>query len=218
MKTILLILICFVSISSFAQFEKGQQMIDGQFSFYSQNSQANSFNPKTNSSSINTSFGLSHFTSPNTIQGFGINLGYGDNGINYIYSNAGVYYQYTKLENLAKKFYLSFGGNAALNYSQSTNFNNVTGFYKYKQTSITPGISFNMGLLYQLNKRLLISTQLLNIASLSYSFISSDNYTTINSFNTTKSNSVILNTGLNGFNLNSISFGFKYLILENHKK
>lgn len=216
MKTILLILICLVSISGFAQFEKGQQMIDGQFSFYSQNSQANSFNPKTNSSSLNTSFGLSHFTSPNTIQGFGINLGYGDNGINYIYSNAGLYYQCTKLENLAKKLYLSFGGNAALNYSQSTNLNTLTGFYKNKQTSFTPAISLNMGLLYQLNKRFLISTQLLNIASLSYSFGSADNYTSTTSFNTTKSNSVSFNTGLNGYNLNSISFGFKYLLLPKH--
>lgn len=216
MKTFLLILICFVSISGFAQFEKGQQMIDGQFSFYSQNNQANSFNPKTNSSSINTSLGLSHFTSPNTIQGFGINLGYGDNGINFIYSNAGLFYQCTKLENLAKKLYLSFGGNAALNYSQSTNFNTITGFYKNKQTSFTPAISLNMGLLYQLNKRFLISTQLLNIASLSYSFGSADNYTSTTSFNTTKSNSVSLNTGLNGYNLNSISFGFKYLLLPKH--
>ena len=217
MKTFLLILICFVSISGFAQFEKGQQMIDGQFSFYSQNNQANSFNPKTNSSSINTSLGLSHFTSPNTIQGFGINLGYGDNGINYIYNNAGLFYQCTKLENLAKKLYLSFGGNAALNYSQSTNFNTITGFYKNKQTSFTPAISLNMGLLYQLNKRFLISTQLLNIASLSYSFGSSDNYNSPTSFNTTKYNTVSFNTGLNGYNLNSISFGFKYLLLPKHQ-
>lgn len=211
MKTLLLFVGCCLLIStSKAQFEKGQKMIDGQFSFYDQTIQATSLAPTSSSSNINASFALLHFSNPTTIKGFGISYSYGDNNSNYITSSYGAFYSYTKLETLAKRLYLSFGGKAGINYSEYNNEN--PGFSKYQQNSITPNLSLGMGLLYHLNNRFLVTANLLNLANLSYSFNNTKTYPTGSTPYNTKSSTININTSLNGFNLNSISFGFKYLL------
>jgi hypothetical protein len=212
MKNLLLLCFFFFLItSSKAQFEKGQKMIGGQFSFYDQNIQANSVTPKSNSSSINASFSLSNFTSPTLFKGFGFNYGYGDNATNYISSSIGAFYNCTKLEKLANRFYLTFGGTAAINYSETNTSANFAQD-KNKQTSITPSISLGLGLLYHLNNRFLLSASLVNLASLSYSFNESKIFPNWSTSYNTKSNTFNLNSGLNGFNLYNVAFGFKYLL------
>ena len=212
MKNLLLLCVCFLLITTTkAQFEKGQKMIDGQFSFYDQKIQANSVRPMFNSSNVNASFSLSHFTSPTIIKGFGISYGYGDNGTNYISSYVGAFYNCTKLEKLANRFYLTFGGTAAINYSEANTSANFAQD-KNKQTSITPSLSLGLGLLYHLNNRFLLSASLVNLANLSYSFNDTKTFPTGSTTYTTKSNTFNLNSGLNGFNLYSVSFGFKYLL------
>ena len=212
MKNLLTLCSCFLLITSIkAQFDKGQKMIDGQFSFYNQKIQANSVTPKSNASYVNASFSLSHFTSPSIIMGFGISYGYGDNGENSTSNSVGAFYNCMKLEKLANRFYFTFAGTASINYNENNSSANL-GQDKNKQTSITPSISLGLGLLYHLNNRFLLSASLVNIGNLSYSIDNTKTFHNGSESNTTKSNTFKLNSGLNGFNVNDIAFGFRYLL------
>lgn len=213
MKNLLFLFGCLFLITSLeAQFMQGQRMIDGQLTFNNQHIEANSVVPMSNSANLNAAFSLSHFASQSTINGFGLSYGYADIPSNYIINSLGAFYNYTKLETLAKHFYLSLGGTTAINYSE-TKYPEPSFTYTIKQTSITPSISFDLGLLYQINNRFLATANLVNLANLSYSFTSTIKNQNGNSTPyTTKSNSIYLHSGLNGFNLNSISIGFRYLL------
>lgn len=210
MKNLLLFCICILLISSTkAQFEKGQKMITGQFSFSDQKYQSSSAPSSTNSSFVGTSFSYSHFTSPTTIRGFGINFGYNDNS-NNISSTYGAFYNYTKLETLAKRLYLSFGGTAAINYRNYI-FNNPN-FNSNNQSSITPSITIGLGLLYQLNNRFLVSASLVNLANLYCSFDKTESFPNGGTSFTNKSRTFGLSTGLTGYSLSNIGIGFNYLL------
>lgn len=193
-----------------AQFEKGQKMLGGQFSFYNQKTDASNSMPKNISSGISASFSYSQFESPRTFNSYGFNFSYGDNGSNSINKSAGVFYNYTKLEPLVKKLFFTYMGTAAINYFE---FNNsYPGSDKSNTSRITPSVSIGLGLLYQLNNCFVISTTLLQLASLSYNFDKNETIPVTNSPFTTKSNSVYFNSGLNGFSLNNISIGLNYLL------
>jgi hypothetical protein len=210
MKNLLLFCICILLLSSSkAQFEKGQKMITGQFSFSDQKVQSGSSTSSPNSSYIFASFSLSHFTNPTTIKGFGINYGYNDNSYN-ITSTYGAFYNCTKLEALTKRVYLSFGGTAAINYRNYI-FNNPN-FNANTQTSITPSLSIGLGLLYHLNDRFLVTASVLNLASLYCSFDNSETFPNGGSPITTKSHTLGLSSGLTGYSLSSIGLGFNYLL------
>lgn len=210
MKNLLLFCICILLLSSAkAQFEKGQKMLGGQFSFYDQKVNTSMGTPAPNSSNVGVDFSMSHFASPTIIKGFGIFYGYGDNGYN-INSTYGAFYRCTKLEALAKRFYLSFGGTAEIIYREY--IGNNPNFSTYKETNIMPSLSLGLGLVYHLNNRFLVTASLLNLATLSYSFDKIENFPFASAATTTKSNTFSLNTGLNTFSLNSIGFGFNYLL------
>ena len=207
MKNLLFLCICFCLVATTkAQFEKGQKVIAGQFSFYTQSTQINS--PSwgvSHASDVFAAFSYSSFSSPTTLKGFGINLVYGDNSTNSIGNSVGVFYNYTKLEKLANRFYLTFDGTAAINYSQG-NFNPT------KQTFIFSNVSLNLGLLYHLNNRFLLSASLVNLASLSYSFSETNTSMVGGTAVNTKRKGFNFNSGLSGFNLNNVAFGFRYLL------
>lgn len=124
-----------------AQFEKGQKMITGQFSFGYQTIQHTSAFPSSSSSNFFTSFTLSRFTTPTTIKSFGVNLGYSGNSGNYDERSLGVCYNFTKLQKLANRFYLTFPGNATIEYGEL--INGVS-----EQTYVSTDASVGIGLLY----------------------------------------------------------------------
>lgn len=212
MKNTLLFFVCnFLLFSANAQFAQGQQMIGGQFAFSNQHTESSAVAP-SNSNFVVAAFSLSKFATPNIIKGFGLNYSYGDNASSSITYSFGAFYNYSKLETLAKRFYLSFGGTAAINYGE-TKYAPVIYSNTIKRSSLIPSIALDLGLLYQLNNRFLATANLVNLANLSYSI----NNTQFNQAGTsilysTKSNTINLNTGLNGLSLNNISIGFRYLL------
>ena len=205
MKKLLLLCICICLVATTkAQFEKGQKMIAGQLSFNSLTTQPKTTFTGSTSSNIFTSFSLSRFASPTIINGFGVTFEYGEHSSNFFSSSVGVFYKYTKLEKLANRFFLTFDGTAAINYSQG-NFNPT------KQTYIFSNVSLNLGLLYNLNNRFLLSASLVNLASLTYSFSETNTSMVGSTAVNTKSKGFYFNS-LRGFNLNNVSFGFSYLL------
>ena len=205
MKNLLLLCICFCLVATTkAQFEKGQKVIAGQFSFYTQSTQTNSPFGVSHASDVFTAFSYSSFSSPTLLKGFGINLVYGDNSTNTIANAVGVFYNCTKLEKLANRFFLTFDGTAAINYSQR-NFNPT------KQTGINSYVSLDLGLLYFLNNRFLLSASLVNLASLSYSSFETNTSEVGSSAVNTKRKGFYFNA-LRGFNLNNMAFGIRYLL------
>jgi hypothetical protein len=206
MKNLLLLCICFCLVATTqAQFEKGQKVIAGQFSFYTESTQTNSPSWVSHASDVFAAFSYSSFSSPTILKGFGINLVYGDNSTNSLANSVGVFYNYTKLEKLANRFFLTFNGTAAINYSQG-NFNPT------KQTFLFSNVSLNLGLLYHLNNRFLLSASLVNLASLSYSFSETNTSMVGGTAVNTKRKGFNFNSGLRGFNLNNVAFGFSYLL------
>jgi hypothetical protein len=206
MKKLLLSCICICLVATTkAQFEKGQKVIASQFSFYTQSTQINSPSSVSHASDVFAAFSYSSFSSPTTLKGFGINLVYGDNSTNTIANSVGVFYKYTKLEKLANRFFLTFDGTAAINYSQG-NFNPT------KQTYIFSDVSLDLGFLYNLNNRFLLSASLVNLASLSYSFSETNTSMVGGTAVNTKRKGFNFNSGLSEFNLNFVVFGFKYLL------
>ncbi|MBI1692345.1 MAG: hypothetical protein FYV88_0680, partial [Bacteroidetes bacterium] len=156
MKNLLLLCICFCLVAtSKAQFEKGQKMIAGQLSFNSLTTQPKTTFTGSTSSNIFTSFSLSRFASPTIIKGFGVTFEYGEHSSNFFSSSVGVFYSCTKLEKLANRFYLTFGGTLAINYSEFKNFDT-------KHSSVTSIVSLNLGLLYHLNNRFLLSASVVD--------------------------------------------------------
>lgn len=196
--------------SSKAQFEKGQKMLGGQFSFYDQKTESSNSTPKNISSGVSASFAYSQFTNPRTFNSYGINFSYGDNGSNTINKSAGIFYNYTKLEPLAKRFFFTYGGTAAISFSEYNNNYPGSGSSNLRRT--TPNVSIGLGLMYQLSNRFVINASLLNLASLSYNIDNTESFPATNSPYTTKSNTFYFNTGLNGFNLYNINFGLNYLL------
>jgi hypothetical protein len=211
MKNLLLFCICFLLIGSVnAQFEKGQKMLGGQFSFYDQKTESSNSTPTNISSDLNTSFAYSRFSNPTTIKSYGVHLSYSDNGSTTINKTVGAFYNYTKLESLAKRLYLSYGATAAINFTEYNN--SYTNYYRSNQSSTVPSVSIGLGLMYHLNNRFLISASLLNLATLSYSFNNTETFPANNPPYTTKNNTVSLNTGLTGYSLSNIGLGFNYLL------
>ncbi|MBY0481256.1 MAG: hypothetical protein K2Q21_07870 [Chitinophagaceae bacterium] len=213
MKNLLLFFLCILVLNTVnAQFTKGQRTIDGQFSFFNQHysGSTNTYSAPTNNSSLGLALSLSRFSNPNTIKGFGLRYFYSDNGSFQIRNGAAAFYSYTKLETLAKQFYLSFSGVGNVYYNEDKW---VVINTPYKETGLGVGINLEMGLLYQLNQRFLITARLVNLANLNYTNYRTQQYPTSGSLpEPAKSSSVNFYTGLNGFSLNNISIGFRYLL------
>jgi hypothetical protein len=205
MKKLLCLCICFCLLATTkAQFEKGQKVITGQLSFNNWTTQSQPAILTSSLSQIATSFSLSRFTSPTIIKGFGFNFAYALNNSEFNDISTGIFYNCTKLEKIASRFYLTFAGNAALNY-----YENQSDFTK--NSGIISSVSLSLGLLYHLNNRFLLSASVVDLASLSYGV--SDSKSSTNTYNYNTKNKIFdFYTGLSNFDLYKVVFGFKYLL------
>lgn len=220
-KTCLLLLLLSIVTVSHAQFQTGKKVIGGQLGFATNNN--NYFSTPGSEQRVtqfSTSFSLARFKSPTLLNGFGVSYSYnrahnniGSPTDDQVYNshNITAFINSTKLTPLAKKFYLTFTGNAGVGYGFSkTDHIPSTGNYS-KGEGYNLYVSGDLGLLYQLNERFLFTTSLSNLLNLSYHHGSASNYSgstvtkiTNNSFN--------LNSGLTGFSVNNISVGVKYIL------
>jgi len=214
----LLAAVCFVFAAN-AQFSAGQKMIGGQVSLGYNNIDFN--NPtvqKQNYTSINLSPVFSRFTSPTRITGFGLQYAYsqqktgigGPSEQTYHSHLIGAFVSQTKLQPLAKNIYFTLTGSAGANYQFQKTRNTVSAI-TVDGNGLAVYLRGGIGLLYQLNQRFLLSTQLNNLLSLEYGHGKST--TTNGNVSTTgNSNWVGFSTGLNGFSLNSVGIGVNYLL------
>jgi hypothetical protein len=98
------------------------------------------------------------------------------------------------------------------NYSGSKNYN-LSGNTSSKSNGWGIEAIGSVGLFYQLNNRFLLTTNLINLVTISYGqqryqyFDANNNLT-----NTEQGSSWRINTGLTGFSLNNLGIGVKYLL------
>lgn len=215
---LLLTLLCFVYATE-AQFSTGQRMIGGQLSVGYSNTDFNTTPiQKQNNSSVSISPVFSRFSSPTRINGFGLQYSYAHQktGIGspseqtYNSHLIGAFVSQTHLQPLAKKLYFTLSGTAGAGYQ----FQKISSTSSPATTDIK-GVNVylrgGIGLLYQLNQRFVLSTQLNNLVSLEFGHgKTTNNNGTVSTSNTT--NQVGFSTGLNGFSLNSIGIGVSYLL------
>lgn len=211
MKQIYLAVCCVcIGLFSHAQFNKGQRMIGGLFYLTATDNQANS--TLIDNITFGTLLSYSKFKSPMSFYSIGVSYNYSGNK-NYSYSNGfGLNYGYTQLQTLAKKFYLGISGSGSTNFNYNNSYN-LSGNTSSK--SIGWGIEANgsVGLFYQLNNRFLLTTNLINLVTISYGqqryqYIDANNNIT----STENGSSWRINTGLTGFSLMNIGIGVKYLL------
>ena len=221
MKIKILFVLLFVTVTICrAQFETGKKVISGQFGIaLSKGSEISSVPGNfQQSGSFSSSLSLSKFKTPLLLNGFGFNYDYnsyesnpGFNGTQSVYNNnIGLFVNTIKLQPLAKNIYLSFTGTTGAAYSFGKSALMPSRAYT-KTKGYTGYVWGGLGLLYQLNKRFLLTCNLSNLLNLTYthSDITSYNGTTEN---TGSGNSISLSSGLNGFSLNSIGIGVKYML------
>jgi len=201
------------------QFETGKKVIGGQFAVSINNNNLNSTpGVEQRFGSFSSSFSLSRFKSPTLLNGFGFSYGY-NHSINNVGSpteqsnynhGIGVFVNSMRLQPLARKFYLSFTGKAgaAYNFGKSNYISN-TNYSKSNGYSVS--ISGEMGLLYQLNQRFLLTCNLTNLLNLSYHYGNNTIYAGANIYKS-NSNGIHLSSGLSGFSLNSMAVGVRYIL------
>lgn len=218
MKNIYLLaaLLLTVSISN-AQLVTGSKLLGGAFNLNFANSENNVSNPGSDLRSSNVSLQLSLMTvrNPRLLNGFGLNFLYNHTKnipSNYSADSYGIggFYAVTKLVPLATKFSLALTGTAGADYlSGKTFLNSATNYDRYKVYSV--GLNGSLGLWYQLNQRLLFTTDLSNLFGLNYSHTSTESYAG-SVVTKSGSNSIGLRTGLTGFSLNSVTVGVRYIL------
>jgi hypothetical protein len=206
-----------------AQFQAGQKMIGGQL-FFNTNSvsaPSNFASPSPSVGQRTTSLGLnlsfSRFKNATTLNGMGISYTHSHNKINIgtpfestsSMHSVGLFANKTKLQKLAKDFYLTFTGTAFGNYQFGNGTLQFQNRYPEKFRGYGLGVSGSAGLMYQLNKRFVISGDLSNLVRLSYTC---GKYTNSVTDNITKYDSFGFSTGLSGFTLGNLSFGVQYLL------
>lgn len=203
-----------------AQFTSGQKMIGGQLGIgYNTSETQGTPGVETRSFQFSLSPSFSKFVSPTAFNTVGISYDYmhqrsaiNTNGESVYDSNAfGLYVGHTQLAPLGRKFYFSMTGTAGAGFSTqrtravfSSNKTDGDGYNVYVRGGI--------GLLYQLNQRFLLSTQLNNLISLSYQHMKNTSYNGNNPPVIGRNNNIAFSTGLNGFSLNNIQVGVNYLL------
>lgn len=214
-KTVLaLFLLCSIGAGN-AQFSQGQKAISGGIGLNTSTSESTS---GPTAKQTNTSFSIAPaftiFTSPTMMTSIGVYYSHGTNksvsGTSSATSKAdgtGVFFTRTKLNKLANRFYFTYGGTASASL----------GFTKNATVPATPEISSNswivavggnLGLMYQLNNRLLLSTNLNNFLSASFSHGVQKN----GGVATQKNNTFNFGTGLTATPLSNFSVGVMLLL------
>ena len=221
MKIKILFVLLFVAVTVCrAQFETGKKVIGGQISIATSKTNNPSIFPGNmqRSLSFSTSLSLSKFKTPLLLNGFGFNYDYSHYEYNPAFSgtrniwnnNIGLFVNSMKLQLLARKIYLSYTGTAGAGYGfGKTTYGFGSNYSKTK--GYTVYVSGGLGLLYQLNARFLLTASLSNLLNLSYNHGDVIEHSgTID--NTASTNSINLSSGLNGFPLDFIGIGVKYML------
>ena len=199
-----------------AQFNKGQKMIGWQLDVNVYN---NNLGPSSGSeqhgSNFFTSVSFLKFKSPTVFTGFGITYSYNYNhtGIGTINAEhidrsqrVGLFVTGTKLLPLAKKCYIGFTGTGGgqYGYGKTTYTLNNT---KTDGRSYTVYANGTLGVFYHLNQRFLLNTNLINLVSLNYF-----SNRLGSGASEVRSNNFTFSSGLNGFSLNNVGIGVRYLL------
>lgn len=205
-----------VSISN-AQLVTGSKLLGGGFNLNFANSNNTITNPGVDqrSSYVSLQISLMKVRNPRLLSGFGVTFFY--NHVKNMPGNykangygAGAFYAITKLVPLAEKFSLALTGSAGADYLFGRTYTNIAANYD-RYRSYNAGLNGNLGLWYQLNQRLVFTSDLSNLFGLNYSHSSTDSYAG-SVVNTSEINSIGLRSGLSGFSLGAITVGLKYIL------
>ncbi|MBV9986667.1 MAG: hypothetical protein JO301_03250 [Chitinophagaceae bacterium] len=208
------------SISVHAQFSAGNKLIGGNLYFTGANN-SSSASPGTEQQTSFAAFDLSlmRFRTPASLAGFGLSAGYSryrttDGTIPFdTYSsgyNFGAFFNWTRLEPLASRFYMALTGsvNAQYNFGQIDNSSSVQYTHYNGYSTAVAGA---LGVWYSMHPRLLFTCDLNNLITLAYSHNVHDSYSGA-TLVTAKQSSFTFRSGLGGFSLNNLSVGIRYLL------
>jgi hypothetical protein len=211
-----LIFCLLLSILTHEQLNTGQKMIGWQLdvSVYN-NNLGTSSSSEQHASNFFTSVSFSKFKSPTLFTGLGITYSYNYNHTGIGTTNAehiersqgiGLFVTGTKLLPLAKKCYVGFTGTGGgqYGYGKTTYTLNNTTSDGRSYTVYANGI---LGVFYHLNQRFLLNTNLINLISLN--FFSNR---LGSGAGEVRSNNFTLSSGFNGFSLNNVGIGVRYLL------
>lgn len=218
-KIQLLVIASVLTTASFAQFQKKDRLLSGQIFF--NNGAEKNVNTNAKISGLSTGINLSaskfnSATSYNSIQlSYTHTTNKQDNGsgnINKFSNNqVGLSLGRTILSPLASRFYLSIPFTGGFSVGEGKNRNNGT--LSTSNNSFSVGVSANLGLLYQTQKRWVFMANIISLGQLSY------NNTRIKSYNISgqvtsqsRTNAVSFTGGFAGTPFNNLSIGAGYLI------
>jgi len=216
-KVSLLIVFTCVVCSAFTQFGAGGKIIGGGLSFNAHTVSSSNPTPlpETRVAGVALSFSVSRFSTPLSLNGFGVAYGYTHQynpaSSTFNRHSIGAFFQRTKLQPIAARWYLSFTGNVLTQYQ--TENSDVTAFAATRSRGFQVGVSGALGIWYQASSRFVFSCDLNNLLQAYYSHqkVTQEQNTGVVSYQAT-SNDFIVNTGLNGFSLSYLSIGVRYLL------
>ena len=217
MKKSIALIFCLLFFSfGNAQLNKGKKMIGWQLdvSVYN-NNLGTSSSTEQHSSNFFTSVSFLKCKSPTLFTGFGITYSYNYNHMGIGTVNAehidrsqgvGLFVTGTRLVPIAKKVYVGFTGTGGGQYGYGKTIYTLNNT-KTDGRSYTVYANGILGVFYQLNQRFLLNTNLINLVSLNFfsNRIGSG-------ASEVRSNNFTFSSGLNGFSLNNVGIGVRYLL------
>lgn len=228
MKKTLLLSSMFVSSISFAQFKTGDKLVSGNIGLNLSSAKPTNGAPYYHYKNTGFNFGVSSstFKSSLVFNTFGFYVSHSVNKtitplpINQVINSNlgyGVSFSHTRLLPLTKNLYLNFPLNVRAGFNGSVNENGA-GASERRNKGLNLSAGINAGLLYQLNKRWLLSLSLPDIASVGFSRGTEENYVNgVLQANKYRSNSFGFSSGLSSRALGDLSVGFSYLIPSRKK-
>jgi hypothetical protein len=228
--TTLVIVLLSVSSLTYAQFQKGDVMLNGNFSFGASNAANSDTSQNSNSSSpVNFVFSpsVAKFTSASTLNGIGLNYSVSASTMNnqisflppssekYTNQSIGVSFYTRRYFTLSKNFYFFINAlimpSYTFNKTTNTDSTVITGIDKTQGFSVSANLS--TGITYRLNQRWLINASLPTIVSIAYQHSVEKNYGVTDVASSTETTSGFsLSSGLSGSSLGSIGIGFSFLL------
>jgi len=218
-----------VSSLSYAQFTKGQVMLDGNISFYNDNSKFvdsfTNFNSTAGSgktSTFNFNPSIARFSSENTMYGIGLNYftstqtqasinGQNTTTQKLTEQEIGVSFYTRHYLPLGKNFYVFFEAGVSPYYFSSNSTSSDTSSSPLKETGFLIEASLTTGLAYKLTKRFLLDITLPSIVNVDYQHIKQTSIST-NTNSSATDNQFLISSGLAGVALDDISIGMSLLL------
>lgn len=218
-KIPLLIIGSVLTTASFAQFQKNDRLLSGQF-FFNNGSEKNiNTNAKISGLSTGINLSASKFSSATRYNSIQLSYTYTtnkqDNGSGNIskFSNnqIGLSLGRTMLSPLASRFYLSIPITGGFSIGQGKNRNNS--ILSASSNSFSVGVSASLGLLYQTQKRWVFMANIISLGQLSYNNSRIKSYNTSGQIvNQSRTNAVSFTGGFAGTPFNNLSIGVGYLL------